>query len=169
MGISIQVSGAALIQVGTGVNGAMEILGYTRDGVSIRYDGHFLDVPTDDAGGEAGPPADIQHLGETAMITLEMTKFDSAVAGRLAARIRNTVAGAFNSPGTLLLSSSGAYSTRVLVYPIDTNQSVNFPTCIIREPIEINKGTKYSQLRFEATAYSAYSGPLANSNTTGHA
>ena len=61
MSETINITGAAQIQVGTGSAGAMEILGYTRDGAIVRLQDYFLDVKTDDTGGEPRPGEEIER------------------------------------------------------------------------------------------------------------
>lgn len=173
MAVSIQVAGACLIKVGTNAssNYALETLGYTRDGATIRLDGYFLDVKTDDAGGEAGPPADVQWLGQTAMIGLELTNWDHDVSEKIVNRVKSqqtpgsiTVA---NAPtGTLMIANS-AYHRLVLIPSI--GRSYNFPYAFFRDAAEINKGTKYSTLRVEAYALAVSNGTtsvLYNSTNT---
>lgn len=148
----IQVAGLALCYVGSGAAGVLEHLAYSRDGVVARFDGYFLDVPCDDNGGEAGPPADIQYMGETALITIEATKIDESIALKIRQR-RNT--GTFTAPGVPgaagLLMLSGGLGYRLVVG--STTLALDFPACVFREPFEVNKGTKFSTWRIEATAY----------------
>ena len=162
MTAAIQVAGAATIKVDTGSVNALEILGWTADGAHIDFEGFFLDVPTDENGGESGPPADIQYLGETARIRLELTKWDTTVEDKITSRVRGTSAGVVATPGTLLIG--GGLTTRLLI--LTTARPINFPVCVFREPIEINKGTKYSRLVISATAYKNGSGVLHNATTS---
>ena len=152
MAIIVNVNGPATVRVGTGAAGALESLGFTRDGAMVRFNGYMLDVPCDDVGGEAAPPTDIQYMGETAMLTLEFTKFDPAIADKIVSRLRGTGAGLIGTPGTLVIGT-GVF-TRVLILSPVGSTPFNFPFCVFREPHEINKGTKYSTWRLEATAYS---------------
>lgn len=78
------------------------MFGSTRDGVVITPEAYFLDVKNDDHGGEAGPPAEVQYLGETARIRLELTKFDLALSERIEARLAGV-----GAPGTQPTISGG--------------------------------------------------------------
>jgi hypothetical protein len=171
MATSIQVAGACLIKVGTGSAGALETLGYTRDGATIRLDGYFLDVKTDDAGGEAGPPADVQWLGQTAMIGLELTRWDDAIAEKFVNRVfGQTTAGSItvaNAPtGSLMIT--GSFGHRLCLIP-SVGRAYNFPYAFFREAIEVNKGTKYSTMRVESYALAVSNGTtslLFNNSTS---
>ncbi len=149
MARSIQVAGAAAIYVDTASSHTLELLGYTRDGAFARFDGYFHDVPVDTHGGEAGPPADVQFMGETALVTLEFTSYDEAVAQKIRPRTYGGTAGTPAAAGLLMLGGS-------LFHRLVINSAVtplNFPCAVFREPYEINKGTKFSSWRVEATAY----------------
>jgi hypothetical protein len=149
MAESIHVSGKATIWVDTGASHALEDLGITQDGVELTFQAYALDVPTDEDGGTDGPPTDVQWLGETAQIRLQLTKWDAAIGDKVAARIRGFNPGAQGTPGTLWITS-GRYF-RLLVLPVIT--PINFPCVVFREPIEINKGTKFSRFVLSGTAY----------------
>lgn len=172
MAVAINVNGTALIKVGTGSAGALESLGYTRDGATIRLQDYFLDVKTDDTGGEAGPGSDTQYMGAMAHISLELTKWDVTISDKLVNRINattTTLTGTFTSAGTTptgalggLMIGSASY-VRLLIH--SPTRPLNFPVCVIREPIELNSGTKFSTLRIEAQAWSV-SGLLFNATTS---
>jgi hypothetical protein len=155
------VAGAALVKVGFG--SALEELGYTRDGADTRQEAHFRDIPGDENGGDDGPPIEIQYLGETCRVRLELTKFDSVVANKITARLNDATPGAIPTAGSLMFAGN-KFQRVCLVCP---NEPVNFPCCICREPIELNKGTKYSTLVIEFVAYKhPTTGILFNSSIT---
>lgn len=163
MAIAIQIAGPALIKVDTGGSHALEDLGYTRDGAMVRFLNYLIDVPSDDAGGESGPPADIEYLGLAAQVTLDFTKFDSAVAAKVASKTYGGTAGTPATPGLLMIG--GGYSYRLVI--VTASGPYNFPCVVFREPDEINRGTKYSTWRLEANAYKNPStGVLWNATTT---
>ena len=162
MAAAIQVAGLATITVDTGSAHALETLGYTQNGASVRFNGFFLDVHTDENGGDDGPPTDVQYLGETADITLDFTKFDTTVADKIRPRIYGGSAGTVGSVGTLMSGSSSTY--RLCINSPTT--PLNFPVVIFREPIEINKGTKYSTWRLVGTAYKNGSNVLYNATVS---
>jgi len=157
MAIQTHVFGAAQVYVGDSTE--VELLGYTRDGVEIRLESRFLDVPSDDMGGEAGPPANVQYLGEIAVIRLELTKYDLTVADKLQ-RLNGLTAGQVGTPGTFIFSDSAQYekSFRLLIRSAVEENGVptpwNFPRAFLREAIEVNKGSRFTRLLavFEAHA-----------------
>ena len=53
-------------------------LGYTADGVNIAVNIKTVDVPSDDFGGAAGGPSDVQAVGFEATVTCDFTKHDKA-------------------------------------------------------------------------------------------
>ncbi len=178
MASAIVVTGAAEIQIGTGTAGALEHLGYTRDGVNLRFDGYFLDVKTDDAGGEGGPGADSQYLGATCNISMEMTKWDSAVSNKLINRL-NIVGQTAGTVSTAVIGGlmiTGGYTHRILITltsGLTSNPTgagvINFPIVLLKEAIELNKGTKYSTLRLDGVAWTSSAGLLFNTSTSGEA
>lgn len=157
MSVIPRVDGLAVIWTGSGTDGALEILGYTRNGVEQVNEPYMLDVPGDENGGDDGPPVDIQILGEVVRMRCEMTKFDETVANRIRGRVNalTQTPGLPVTPGTLLFAND--YHFRVLILPSGTDgvvtRPVNLPRCVPREPIEENKGTKFSTLLLEFTAY----------------
>jgi len=161
MAIAVNVAGAAQIQVNTGGSFALETLGYTRNGADVTKEAFFLDVPGDANGGDDGPPIDIVYLGEIARIRLELTKWDNAIANKLRPRLYGGTLGQTGTPGTLMVGGSKTH--RVLINT--TNDDRNFPVCVLRMPIEINRGTKFSTLVLEFEAHSV-SGLLYNAVTS---
>src|SRR5689334_12322882 len=122
-GVEIQVAGATPIRIDTGTSHSLETLGLTRDGGTVRFDPYVLDIHTDGEGGESGPPADVQYLGETAQIHLELTKWDEAVADKIRPRLYGGTAGIVAPAGTLMIGSG--LSFRLLLY--STTRPYNFP------------------------------------------
>jgi len=165
MAAIINVAGATPVSVGTGSGGTLEPLGYTRDGCSLTFESFVYEVHSDDYGGESGPPIDIQYMGETVRIRLELTKYDEAVADKIRCRLRGGTAGTVGATGSLMLSSNGVTSLAYRICLISTTRPLNFPICVFKEPIEINKGTKFSTLVLDGTAYRNSSGLLWDTTT----
>lgn len=166
MAIGILTDGPTLCMTDTGAGHALENLGFTRNGVNHTSNGFFLPVPCDDNGGDDGPPADIQNLGETIDLEMEFTKFDEAVANKIRPRM---YAGTLGQPNTPLgtpggLMFSGGYTYRLVLIP--TNRPLNFPQVVFQAPMQINKGTRFSTWILRATAYKNASGVLFNTTTT---
>jgi hypothetical protein len=149
MAKQVNVAGLALIRLGVGVS-ALQDLGYTVNGATIVTEGHAVNIPGDENGGDDGPPIEIQMLGETARVRLELTKWDPAVQLVLETRLGGGTAGTPAAAGTLVFANSNFF--RLVVNSPVTPR--NFPCAtLVRTPIEINKGTKYSRLVCEFECY----------------
>lgn len=159
MSLAVQVAGAALIQVDTGAAYALEDLGYTANGVDIEQQARWLDVPGDEFGGEAGVPLDAQYMGEMHIIRIDLTKYDPGVVEKLAPRLYGGTAGSIGVVGTLALAGSKTF--RVLIK--SANAPRNYLRCIPREPIALNKGSRFSRLQMTFEAHRDGSGVLYNS------
>lgn len=117
-------------------------LGYSRDGVNIRIEPRWGDIQSDDYGGQGGAPADTQLLGAIATVTAEMTKYDQTEAHRLTAFEKAGTAGVLPQLGTLIRQEL-EYATLLLD---GKNEDWTFAVAFMRQPIEVNKGTKFSTL-----------------------
>lgn len=94
MAIAFHIPGPCLIKVDTGSSNALETLGYTADGA--RGETQFLrhETPVDALGGQGGIPGEIQYLGFIDTVTLDLTKFDSAVFEKLLSGLYGATVGA---------------------------------------------------------------------------
>ncbi len=151
MTMAPQVFGPALIKLGT------DSLGYTRNGADIRGKAFFQDVPGDENGGEQGPAIEIQYLGETSVIRLELTKYDPAIATKALARLKGGTEGTPGAPGTLMF---GGDKTSSLTISPTSGQAVVFDRVLLRGDWEINRGTRYSTLVLEFEAHKDADGKL---------
>jgi len=160
MAIAVQVSGLATIRVGqegcTDQN--LSTLGYTVNGVRIRTESYFDEVHGDEYGGDAGPPIELVYLGERAVVTCELSKWDATVADSIAARLHGKTPGRTKEeagvswPGTPVFASTKAY--RLVISVGGQNQKgFDFARAVPREPIEINKGTRHSVLMIVFDCY----------------
>jgi len=165
MAAAVQVTGPAEIQVGTGAAGALEKFGYTRNGAEIVSEGYWINVPGDENGGDEGPPIDVQFIGETARIRVELTKWDTTAAAEVESRFVGGTGGVPGAAGTLMFSGSKAM--RLLVKP--TTGARNFPRAFPRFAIEVNKGTRFSTLVVEFEAHKDATGVLWNTSIVGAA
>jgi hypothetical protein len=96
-----------------------------------------------------------------------LTKWDVTVADRIAARVPGKTAGAVpltgvGSPGTKLFAEDK--TIRVLIH--SATAPMNFTRCVCRDPIEINKGTRFSTLVLEFEAHKDANRVLFNAETT---
>jgi len=151
MGYTVQIAKKALIRVGTGGGDALETLGYTRNGADVTKEAFFLDVPGDEYGGDDGPPIEMQFLGEIARVRLEFTKWDKVIAAKLTARLKGKTAGTIDTDDIGALVFTNEYYMRLLILAVDNPR--NFPWAVMRMPIEINRGTKFSTLVIEAECH----------------
>lgn len=166
-----QVSGACEILVDTGASRALESFGWTANGADFREGRQTLPIPGDQNGGDNGVPIEIQDLGATISMRLEMTKWDNAVAAKIR-RGNNPVATAFSSiplggvvtPGTFIVANGGYF--RLLLKPVDTSWAHNFLCAIPEgEPYSLNLGAKHSRLIVSFTCY-PLNGVIFNAVTT---
>lgn len=160
MAATVNNAGLASIKIDAG--SGLTLLGYTRNGADVSEDAYMTDVPGDENGGDEGPPIEIQIMGETARVRLELTKWDTTVADLIRARVRAATAGTPPTAGTMLFSGTKYF--RLLVHGVALPQ--NFPVAIPRAPIEINKGTKFATLVIEFECHKDSNGVLYNSTTT---
>ena len=171
MAIEVQVSGACAVYVAYAnlASAVPQLLGYTRNGLQPAEQGYYLNVPGDQNGGEEGPPIEIQWLGLTANIRLELTKYDMTVAHYIRRQLDNVTQGAPAAAGSLMFSA--ALGCRLTLVPLAGGSGIgipqNFPRCITRQAIEVGRGSKFSTLVCEFEAHKDSSGICWNSSTTG--
>lgn len=134
MAIQHEMAGAVLVKY----NGAS--LGYTRDGAQIRIEPRFIDIPSDYYGGQSGAPADVQVVGAIATVQCEMPHYDKAECHKLTAFYKAGVAGTLPAFGTLLRQGS----LHAVLLLDGVNEDWTFNQAIIRQAVELNKGTRFS-------------------------
>lgn len=167
MAVTVNVAGLATIKLAVAAGTPLNTLGYTQNGAQITFEGYQENVPGDENGGDAGPPVDVQYLGQTARVRLELTKFDTTIAQSILARLPAGTLGspvATTTPGILLFASSQFF--RLLIHSVTS--PYNFPCAtFVQPPHEINIGTRFSRYVVEALCYKhPTSGVLFNSTTT---
>ena len=141
---------------------SIETLGYTRNGAEVSEHAYHEDVAGDQNGGDAGPPIDVQYLGATAHIRLDMTKVDIAVMAKIRARLDGATFGTPSTPGTFMFSGTKDFRL-ILDSPNDPR---NFPRVIARNEISSNNGTKYQSWSLELEAHKNDSGVLENTTVS---
>lgn len=163
MAIGIQVAGACLLKVDTGTTHALESLGYSENGVRVEEEAFHSNVPGDQNGGDEGPPIDVQYFGEIHRVRLELSSWDSAVVDKILSKLYGGTAGVLGAAGSLM--GAGGFYYRLLL--LSTNLPRNYLRAFPRgQPVEINKGTKYSRLvlNFECHA-NTVAGTVYNATT----
>lgn len=134
-----------------GTVGTYVSLGINRDGIPITIDVKSIDVPSDDYGGEAGTPADVQILGGIAVIDLELTKFELATIEKYLGGTLLTTAGTFEELGTFLrqqnkglaLKLTSQYAVREFLFGAFFGGG---------QPAGVNQGTRYASYRLSYRA-----------------
>lgn len=159
MAIGVQVAGKALVKVDTGSANALEDLGYSINGIEISQEPYFSDVPSDENGGDEGPPIDVQYFGEIATIRMELSRWDPAIAAKIDPFLYGGTSGTQGTPGSLM----SGFSYRLVI--VTSALPRNFPIAFPSEPIEINKGTKYSRLAITWKAYGFTNAAVWNTTT----
>lgn len=155
MAISIQASGTVLVKVGpqSCQDAALESLGYTSNGARIQEEDFYEEVHTDEQGGDAGPPVELIYHGKRVRVTLELAKWDGAVADKLAARVSQTSTtpqpGKQLEAGIPMIASQKAFR---LVLKSSVG-SWDLPVAIVRGQFEINKGSRPSRLLISFECY----------------
>ena len=156
---TVHTLGPARIRVDTGAANALEELGYSAEGVTIREEARRLDVPGDENGGSEGVPIDIQYLGQIHFVTFELTKYDELILDKLTPRIYGGTAGTEGTIGTLLVANG----FRLLIH--STTEPRNYLLAMPLEPVETNKGTKFSRVIMGFECYPS-SGTIYNASTS---
>jgi hypothetical protein len=185
----IWVAGPCDVFVGIegAVASAMLYLGHTRNGAEIELREYEGEVPTDENGGEEGPPTDKQFFGMSATIRLDMTRYlDTAMAQVRFAMASGSVVGTLaTAAGTLgagylpsevgKLKYANANMYRLLVratfgqsHVLTTPEQAkiwNFPRCSFQEPKSVNHGSKFSAHLLLAAAYPKLLTPTSGNPT----
>lgn len=161
MARSIQVACATPVSVDTG--GGLEELGLTANGVQIVQQDFWESVPTDENGGDAGPPSDELYHGEVHLIQLELTNWDDVVAGQIQYRTNKASPTAGQYENCKLMIGDSAAMRVLLNGP---NFTRNYPRCIPKGPINLGPiGARYSRLFVTFVAYSTAGASLTDPRT----
>lgn len=169
MAVSFQVSGTVTVKVGAqgAADNALEVLGYTANGVRIQEEDFYEEIHSDERGGDSGPPVETIYHGKRVRVTMELVKWDAQVADMLAGRVNWTATtldpGKVFDAGVVMVAGNKAFR---LVLKSNVG-SWDLPACIVRGQFEINKGSQASRLMisFEAFPdangylYKPYTGP----------
>lgn len=148
-----RVFGAAIVQVGTGANSALETLGYTREGVTVKEHYALEPIMTD----VMGPilPGEMQKFGIEAFVECPLISWNPTIWEKVQKKMANsTTAGQFAASGTLMFT--GGFTTRCALVSADSLEDpFYFPTCVVREPTSRKQASKHNELvvQFYATAF----------------
>lgn len=158
MAVAVQVAGLVTIQVDTGSSHALETLGYSINGVEIEENIFTLPVHGDEHGGDAGPPIDIQYLGQVDTVRMELSKWDEAVLDKIRSRLWNSgftapLAGQVLSADIGALFFGGSKFFRLALDAANAGFDRDYIKVVFQEPISVNRGVKHSIVRLTATCY----------------
>jgi hypothetical protein len=165
MPIAYHLSGPAEIRVGTGSGGALEKLGYSRDGAVCRDESAWQDIFADQNGGERGHPVETILLSQRSLLRIELAKWDQGIIDKLLTWLRATaftpalVAGVPAPVGLVVLGNEAA--TRLVILGVEPR---NYPCATLTKAVEINKGSRSSRL---ATEWQCLRDPISTSPTYG--
>ena len=149
MAATINVAGLVTIKVDAG--SGLEILGYSADMADATDQSFWHDVPGDLHGGPQGPPIDSQYLGQITRIRLELSKFDASVANKVRARLNAATAGTIADANIGDLALQDSKTIRLLLS--SAGDPINFPLCMVKDAVEMARGTKYSTFVCEFEAH----------------
>lgn len=154
------VNGSALVYVGTGSGGALELLGYTDNGVDIQINYNRAEIFTDIYGPMT--PHDFQDMGMTARIVVPLIAMDRSVLTKWLVFGDNSGSSGSGLASTGLLNSAGipmgagfpngvggsGYLRKVAIAsPADVGWSFSY--CILRPTLGTRLATKANPLRIE--------------------
>lgn len=144
MAVQVEVAGPVAVQYQT----SPVTLGYTRDGVNVTIEPRWIEIMSDDYGGQNGAPADAQLVGATARIQCEFVKYDKALVHALTAFAAGGTAFTLAALGTLTRQGS---KLAPLVLN-GANEDWTFAQAFPKTGQDFNKGTRYStyNVGFEA-------------------
>lgn len=141
MAYTVLVPGASEIKLNSGTDYATEALGYSMNGVEIRFEVFKTHIPGDQFGGDLGPPIEKQIFARKAIVRVELSRFDKAVAQRVDKKV-NQLATDEPTVGQLLYTSGGHFKLGIN----NTNDPYTFYCATpIEEPHELNAGSRWQR------------------------
>jgi len=131
--------GAALVYVGTGANNALEQVGYTVDGATVRQQYGHHKIMTD----VNGPvfPGEVQEFGEGAAISIPFIVWHPTIWNKVLIRAsNNTTAGTLGPAGTLMFTNGRTF--RLALQSADSLEDpLYFPACYLPEGMDRKMGS----------------------------
>lgn len=126
-------AGPVQVWTNTGESGAFEYLGDTRGGARIAEQGFFDELKSDVSGGERGPAADYQFLGEQHTIELDLARYSNAVLAKVAARVNVATVTSGRTKGMLVGCAGGQFQ----VVLISSNFARKYTKVFVVQPIDM--------------------------------
>lgn len=148
------INGTAFCYVGTGNASAMELLGYTEQGVDMDITENKTEIMTDLFGDKT--PQDLQDMGMVGRMVMPMIAYDRAVMAKVISRGDRTTYGSLNTPG-LPMGTNGYKIPVYISAPLDGGTVWYFYSCVLKAEGQ-RLATKANPLRLEIFAwpYKAY-------------
>ncbi len=160
-------NGAAAIFCAVSTSG-YAFLGHTEDGVDWEEQPIFEDVKNDLMGGASGAPIDVQYLGETAILSGVLTRYNEPVLALVQARTFRGVAprgsNAFGAIGAFMALENHGFSVVVTAPYFTKTQMRNggLPPCYrllacYSAGESVKLGTKAKRVSFQFRAFPLFS------------
>lgn len=146
------IFGDALIYVGTGSAGALELLGYTEQGVDLDITENKDEIMTDLMGSKT--PQDFQDMGMIARAVMPLIALDTAVLDKVIGRSDRTAFGQVGSPGLPLATAGYAFTMAIQsgISSLLYSRPWYFYTCLTRSD-GTRLATKANPFRLEVVAW----------------
>lgn len=141
------LNGTALVYVGTGSAGALELLGYTEQGVDMDITENKAEIMTDLYGNMT--PQDFQDMGMMARVVCPLIAYDRTIMAKVINKGDRTTYGSLNTPGIPVAQSGYAFSVGIAA-PLDVPWY--FFTCTTRAD-GMRLATKANPFRMEFVAW----------------
>ena len=141
------INGTAFVYVGTGSGGALELLGYTDQGVEMNVDEFKMEIYTDLYGQRT--PQDFQDMGMLARISTPLIACDREVLAKITGRGDRTQVGMTSTPGLVLGQD---YSFTVAIAS-SADVPWRFETCLMSRGFGTRLATKANPFRCDFIAW----------------
>lgn len=148
MPASVFIPGLIAVQIKKPTDQNFSLLGYCRDGLTIRENVRMRPIYGDEGGGPDGIPVDVSYLGEYHDVRMELYKYDGAqvaqVSNRLSTSLKNRTS--VFEPGWMI-KAAGDYFVLKLETELRFTQgappfSRTYHVAIPSQPIEYPLGPK---------------------------
>lgn len=152
------VFGPAVLQVGTGTTKALQSLGVTRSGMTVRVQQYYRGFMSDVGGPEV--PVDHQFMGEVAHIRGELVDWKEDTLRLLRAFAKAGLSGTDGTGvaiGTLVGGNGPLSASNYLPLAISGNGNEDpwyFPCVIVKEPQEFKLSSEQQGYNIEFFAFS---------------
>lgn len=155
--------GCTQIQVGVPYTANLDDLGQCNDMIEIEERSFMHNVHGDRNGGPQGPPIEVQNLGAIHVVRFTLVQFDVTIVDKLRKRAQQSTAGTIAQAdvGTFMLTTN---AVRLTLNTPQTEDIRNYWCAIVREPIRVGYGTKYSEWQFEFECHRAPCGHTLGAN-----